>query len=102
MSTENDEKAAQDGGFPVLGKRGRPRTGNEKRHNVTFLRRGNARSYIIARLRRDGHVALAEQVLAHKMSARRAAALAWGTKVSRKKTSGWPPPAPVDVSSLIG
>lgn len=56
--------------------RGRPPAGFEKGAIGTFTKRGsNSRSYIIARLERDGHLELAAKVRARALSARAAAHL---------------------------
>jgi hypothetical protein len=57
----------------MLGKRGRPKNGDEKRANGTFKRGSNSREYIIARLERDGHIELAAAVRTGRISARAAA-----------------------------
>jgi hypothetical protein len=58
---------------PSLRQRGRPKLSDQKGAIGTFKRSSNSRSYIIARLRRDGHAELAVQVEAHMLSARAAA-----------------------------
>lgn len=57
----------------ILGKRGRPKTGEEKGDNVTLKSRGNARAYTLARLVRDGETDLAAKVRAGEISANAAA-----------------------------
>ena len=58
---------------PQLGQRGRPKRGEGKGANGTLKRGSNSRSYIIARLNRDGHTKLAADVRAGRISARSAA-----------------------------
>ena len=65
---------------PGLRYRGRPKSSDQKGANGTFKRGSNARSYIIARLRRDGYLELAAQVEAHVVSARAAAKAAGFSK----------------------
>ena len=57
----------------VLGKRGRPKRGQGKVGNANISKGGSTRAYILARLDRDGHAALAAQVRAGKLSAGAAA-----------------------------
>ena len=61
--------------LPILGKRGRPKKGEEKGDNVTLKGRGNSSAYILARLDRDGHAELAAKVRAGKLSANAARAI---------------------------
>ena len=64
-----------------LGKRGRPKKGEEKGDNVTLKERGNSRAYILARLDRDGLTDLAARVRAGELSANAAATQAgWRKK----------------------
>ena len=56
-----------------LGKRGRPKKGEEKGDNVTLNGRGNSRAYTLARLDRDEHTELAGKVRSGEMSANAAA-----------------------------
>jgi hypothetical protein len=67
ISWEDDRDRA-----PVLGRRGRPNKGS---HIGSQIKRGANRAYVLARLRRDGRVDLAEQVEAGSLSARRALAM---------------------------
>jgi hypothetical protein len=56
-----------------LGKRGRPKKGEEKGADGTLKRGRNSSAYILARLDRDGHAELAAKVRAGKLSANAAA-----------------------------
>jgi hypothetical protein len=56
-----------------LGKRGRPKKGEEKGAGGTLKRGTNSRSYILARLARDGYTDLAGQVRNNEISAKAAA-----------------------------
>jgi hypothetical protein len=60
----------------MLGKRGRPKKGEEKGAISTLKRGSTSRTYTIGRLERDGHVELAAKVRAGKISARAAATMA--------------------------
>jgi len=51
MSTDTDEITADDGHFPLLRDRGRPKKGSAKSSVTTFIGRG--RDYNLARLDRD-------------------------------------------------
>jgi hypothetical protein len=57
----------------VLGRRGRPKKGEGKGADGTLKRGSNSSAYLLARLDRDGHAALAAKVRAGQLSANAAA-----------------------------
>jgi hypothetical protein len=69
-----------------LGKRGRPKKGEEKRVNNTLVRGSTNRAYIIARLDRDGLTDLAARVRRKEISAH-AAAIAAGWRKAPEKSA---------------
>jgi hypothetical protein len=77
------EIAAQNGAFPILRTRGRPRKGSKKSDVTTFIGRG--RDYNLARLARD-RPDLAVRVRAGTLSANGAAVLAGFRRKAERKT----------------
>jgi hypothetical protein len=77
-------------GIAILRAQGRPKKGEGKGASGTIKRGSNSRAYIIARLRRDGHIELAQQVEMGLLSARAAVrqvhhgAAIWPTDVDAK------------------
>jgi len=85
---DNEFRLGQHGGRRIKGHQG---------DGITLKRGSTGRAYIVARLRRDGFDELAADVVAGRLSARRAAlAVGWGVWPAKHRSRA------VSIDALIG